>query len=824
MTMGQKIRPALALAIAAAVSLAASAGAHVHIDRSFGTGGIAQTPLPTAYESELFSEVAAAPDGGALTRLGWFSSGEVVTWSPAGTIAGEETSEKSVVLQPPEATAADGARLVGVRGTEERTSTVRRYAPDGSPDAAFGSEGFGATLPFYVEGVAALPSGKVLAVGAGVYYRGDTKRPPVDQVFVARLDPDGRLDPTFGKEGVAKLHGEDEVTDQTALHVQGRAGEGAEIATATALVALDGSGHLDKGFGDGGKVALAGDVVGAGSGPGETLLVAGTRRPAGAPETGRATSVFYAARYTAGGKPDPAYAGASGVAVLAPAGVAQADVARVEADGSLLVGGLFAPQVPGCPLKYACGQIPAVARFTAGGAPDDSFGNGGLVSLPTLAVPVQAASYHRGVAAITRRPAGGIFVSGEAEHGPFVAAIAADGSAVEGFGAGGVAVRKTLRPPYSAPLDAGVDGAGNIYVAIETDSGGSAVNPTAVVRYSPYGVLDRGYGEEGRAFVPSGAQDLAVAPDGSVYLTSASESSLTKLTPAGVLGPSFGDHGSVVISAREPHFTAWTLAREGNGDLVVGGTVGSVFAPRPTVYRFLPDGKLDRSFGKHGRTVLRLGRHRRWDPRTVSLDGKGRIVLAGQTERRHHCCDQHGMLVRLTSKGRLDRSFGRHGAVVVGGIGHGIESLAMRGGHILAAAPLAYGYGGGDVVYSFDSSGRPDRRFGHGGLAYSRLHLTHKEETGEESVAIFSTPHRILLIRTGRHTPLASFSPRGRLQPGVVRGLKGLAPGRPYPNEALGPIGTVAGESLIVAWTGPPPKPTRRGYEGEMRLQRLQLR
>jgi uncharacterized delta-60 repeat protein len=824
----------LALALVAIVMVPRSLAAQVRFDPGFGRGGIARTPLPPAFDTELFKEVAAAPDGGVLARAGFFSSGDVDRFGPDGALLAEETRKEVVVLQPPETAVADGGRLVGIGPEGEAKGAVSRYRPDGSLDTSFGNGGTSESLPFEVEAVAALPSGKVLAAGAGVYSSGGTKSPPVNQVFVGRLDADGKLDSGFGQGGIVKLRSKEKVIDQTALSIQGRTGEGAEVVAESTVVALDASGKLDPSFGKGGRVATLGQVIGAGVTADEALLVAGTKpREPGRKEETEAPQ-FYVARYTASGKLDPAYAGGSGVAVLAPEGEAQAGSALFESDGSVLIGGLVKPRSAGCPRGYSCHRTPAVVRFTPDGRPDAGFGKGGLVLLPALSVRIGSSGYLYGVDALAARPGGGVFAAGEAEQAAFVAAIGGDGSLDGSFGARGIATKSNPQTALAAPVATGVDGSRDVFVIAQTDSGMWLSEGVVVLRYSPNGKLDREFGEEGEAFVPPGKQALAVAPNGSSYVTSASESTLTKLTPTGVLDPKFGTEGTVDFPLSKRHYAPEAVVRLPEGRLVVAGNLDSRHGSRPAVLRYLPDGKIDRSFGKGGVEVVKLRRGRRWQVETMTVDRKGRILLAGSAPRRHPhgCCTQAGMLIRLDADGRLDSHFGRGGgALFGGGAMTQVNSLALRGNRILAVAtftkysPLADA-AVGDLLFSFRPDGRPDRHFADHGVARVLLspHRKRYDHEGENTAAVFSTPHRILVVRAGFYGPLLSFSPSGRLERNFLRRIKGLVPRRQTQNVPVSPSATLDGNSLILAWSAFPAHPSGRGLQAEVNMQRLLLR
>ncbi|MGD9736988.1 MAG: hypothetical protein AB7V58_15500 [Solirubrobacterales bacterium] len=813
----------LALALVPVLLVPEALAAPVRLDPDFGAGGIARTPLPPAYDNEPFKEIAAVPGGGVIARVGYFSSGDINRYGPDGSLLGEETREEAVVLQPPEAVTAEGLRLVGVVLPDETHSAVTRYTPGGALDTLFGSGGTSEALPFSVEAVSALPSGKVLAAGAGVYSRGGTKTPPVDQVFVARLGADGKLDPDFGQRGIVKLRSEEEVKSETAFFVQGRPGEGAEVVTGSTVIALNPSGDRDGSFGKDGEVAPLGQVVGAGAGANEGLLVAGIKPRAPVPKGAQGPEEFYVARYTAAGKLDLTYANGSGIAALAPPGEAQASAALFEPDGRVLIGGLVEPRSAGCPHGYRCDRTPAVVRFSPDGRPDAGFGRGGMVLLSPLAARIGSPSYLFGVEALAARPGGGVFAAGEAEHAAFVAALGGDGSIVGDFGAGGIVTKSSPQTAQTRPNATGVDGSGRIFVVAQTNSGMWLSDGVVVLRYTPNGDLDHEFGEDGAAFVPPGAQSLAVAPDGSTFLTSASESTLTKLTPEGVLDPRFGTDGSVVISPSRPSFTPWAVVRLPDGDLLVGGSLGSKrHGPRPAVYRYRPDGKLDRSFGKQSKAVVQPGRGRLWEVRTMTVDPQGRIVLAGSASRRHRCCTQAGMLIRLDKRGLLDRSFGHGGGVLIGrGAGNGIQGLASRGNQILAVTTSEYGSPTANLLYSFRPDGQLDHTFGDQGVARARLspHGKRNDFGEEESAAVFSTPRRILVVRAGDYAPLVSFSPRGHLERNFARHLQGLVPGR----QTAGPFAALAGSSLILAWPGVPTQTSDHGDPSEVNLQRLRL-
>jgi uncharacterized delta-60 repeat protein len=845
MTMRQRIRItsglATGLATALVVALLASTPAPAHaapprIDPGFGDGGIARSPLAPFFDFQGFTEVAATADGGIVVDSGGYGSQVVQRYGPDGTPAEPEAKQAGDVatLQPAEATMSDGGRVVGLPkglGETEIGGKVIRYGADGSLQGSFGSGGVVSTLPLTPEAVAALPSGKVLVAGAGIYSAVGVKSPQVNQMILARLDADGSLDDSFGAKGLVSLRARFEVSDLKALHVQPLGSEGAEVVTPSAIVGLTAAGDLDPGFGKGGLVSNYGQVVGAGAAVGGRVLVAGTKPPGPPPKLGTpyrqegpGPRSFYVARYDAAGNLDPEF-GVAGIATLDPAGARSvgASSAMFEADGSTVIGGSVTPQVPGCPLDYSCDDAPSLVRFTASGVPDPGFGQGGVLSLTALA-RLTGSGYLTGTRALAPRPGGGILAAGESQQAAFVAAIGSDGALDGSFGQGGIVTEAETLTPFSTPVATGVDAAGNIYVAARTSSGGTYGN-AAVLRYTPSGQLDPTYGEGGKAYVASGARALAVAPDGTAFTVThetGPEPTLTKVDPSGKLDPSFGQNGTAFFPFPRYDYRPEAVLRLADGKVLVAGNLSVKRTSRPALVRFLPDGEPDPSFGKGGAAVLRPGRERGWYAHTIAIDGKGGIIVGGSAQPRHRHHTEDAALIRLRADGAIDPSFGRSGSVLFEP-GHLSEAgrLASRGDHIVALTFSTGKGSGGDELFSFGPSGRPDRGFGNRGSTRVALPgLKKGTEKSESDLGLFSTGGQILVARSAS---ILAFSPAGKLLPATSRPLPDLLPNRQTQDIEWGPSAALDGDALIVAWTAFPPEHVGHGLQGEVNLRRLLL-
>jgi uncharacterized delta-60 repeat protein len=824
MTMRRRIWVAWGVVAALLLGTATASAATARIDPGFGEGGIARTAFPPQVEVESFRELAVAPDGGAITRSSFYESTEIRHYGPDGALGAVESHVKNgeeVEIEKAEAATPDGGRLVAANNGEYASGAVSRFLADGTPDPSFGKGGTSEGLPLQVEAIAPLPSGKVLVAGSGILRPVGTHNEATYQVYVARLGADGKLDKGFGTEGIAKLGSEDKVPDSAALFIAARAGEGAEVVSASAVVGLDAAGKLDPSFGEGGRVAVPGRVAGAAAAPGEALVVAGTKRP-GSPKEGRGLGPgdFYAARYTAAGKLDPTYAGGAGIAVLEGAGEATAGAAVFGADGSATVGGEVA-RPTGCPPGYSCGDTPAIVRFTADGRPDPGFGEGGIVRLSGLRIPA-GTDFYEGVVGLAARPGGGVFAIGNGLGGTFLAALTAGGALDSGFAGNGLVVKSGSARSDLNSVATGADAAGDAFVLVGTNSGSGLSEGAALLRYSPDGHLDGSFGEGGKAFAPAWANGLAVAPDGSSFLISSQTGTLTELTPTGALALGFGKEGSVVLTPGEA-FDPTAVTALGDGDVLVGGELIEHGGPWPAVLRYLPDGRLDRSFGKGG---LRMAKPKGATAReetevtAMAVDRHGAIVLAGN--RLHGCCTQVGMLVRFDPDGDLDRSFGHGGFVETRRGTSGFDGVAFRGGQVLAVASTRHGHRAGELLYAFRADGKADRRFARDGVA--RVSTRSKPAGGNGAATVLPVGGRIVVFQTGYGDPLVAFSSRGKVERGFTRKLKSLVPRRPGHSEPAEPVVAADGGGLLLAWADYPLGRSAGAMEPELSLRRVLLR
>jgi uncharacterized delta-60 repeat protein len=180
--------------------------------------------------------------------------------------------------------------------------------------------------------------------------------------------------------------------------------------------------------------------------------------------------------------------------------------------------------------------------------------------------------------------------------------------------------------------------------------------------------------------------------------------------------PSFGGGKGWVttrVAGNSASAGAVTVLRDG-AIVIAGGAVTPSGNGQILVARYRPNGQLDRSFASGGifKSTLPVA-NGPFLATSVAQDGStGKLLIAGG-----YGLDSM-LVMRLTSAGRLDRTFGRnrtgYATVAAGGIAGSI-ALQPDGG-ILVGGSNQNSNGRPMVVARFTRSGVLDRRFGRGGL------------------------------------------------------------------------------------------------------------
>jgi uncharacterized delta-60 repeat protein len=179
------------------------------------------------------------------------------SFGEGGSVQADEVDDVAVDADGKILVARSGDSTDGKVRTEAR---ITRLLPDGQPDPTFGVGG-NADIRFgprwdYAEAVATEPDGDILVAGVMIEYSDDYGFEA--RLVVARLKPDGSLDPSFGRRGVARLpfRGEIEAPFVASLPSGGIVVEGGNEIESFFIWKLKPDGAVDSHFAYGGVQEL----------------------------------------------------------------------------------------------------------------------------------------------------------------------------------------------------------------------------------------------------------------------------------------------------------------------------------------------------------------------------------------------------------------------------------------------------------------------------------------------------------------------------------------------------------------------------------------
>jgi uncharacterized delta-60 repeat protein len=298
------------------------------LDPTFGTGGMVMTDLN--HSTDIANAVAVQPDGklvvvGQAYKQNDFSGEDFVVtrYNPDGTLdatfgrggkvrtdfPGLASVPSAVVIQPDgKIVVAGGAfPLFTFAGNFE----LVRYNPNGSLDTSFGNGGIVTTIfpeGSYAFDVALQPDGKIIAAGT-VFVDFDPGDMSDTDFALARYNPDGSLDTTFGNSGMVMTDFLGHEDDAFSVLIQpdgkivavGSANDPATFYDFAAVRYLS-NGTIDTTFGVAGKVHT--DLGSAVLQPDGRIVAAGF-----AISQNGGVQNFAVARYTSNGVLDTTFSG-----------------------------------------------------------------------------------------------------------------------------------------------------------------------------------------------------------------------------------------------------------------------------------------------------------------------------------------------------------------------------------------------------------------------------------------------------------------------------------------------------------------------------------
>jgi uncharacterized delta-60 repeat protein len=348
--------------------------------------------------------------------------------------------------------------------------------------------------------VAVQPDGKVVVAGSSILGFSS------GHVVLARYNPDGSLDTTFGMGGTVTTDfgGGFSAADALLLQPDGKVVVAGDAVPASgigldlALARYNPDGSLDATFGTGGRVVsgFAEFANGLALQPDGRIVAVGGTGPGGD---------FALARYNANGSLDPAF-GLGGTVLTDFGGADSAAAVTLQPDGRIIAAG------------QAQAGLFGLARYNPNGSLDPSFGAGGKVTNPGS--PVGA-----GALAVIRQGAGRIVASGFIGPDFALARYNADGSLDATFGMGG-----TVTTNFGGTRVVGGESDQARALALQPDGrivaagakvnhASAAENGFALARYNPDGSRDSTFGTGGEVVTtafPDGAYAVVLQPDGTI--------------------------------------------------------------------------------------------------------------------------------------------------------------------------------------------------------------------------------------------------------------------------------------------------------------------
>lgn len=588
-----------------------------------------------------------------------------------GTVVVSQTGNAVHIAVEP-----DGRILLSGSYTDAIGNFLVGLTDSGALDTTFGNVGV-VTLPGLAGAAFALQSdGKIIAVGdePGKY-------------DVARLEPDGSFDPTFGTAGVrvdampqgsaGTFHGVADLVIQsdgelvTSAMVDRPGASGAELAR------FKPDGALDATFGDEGTAQTPVQIGYNSAGTlgidsdGKIILAGSTPLPPGG-----ANGDWALARYNADGTPDSTFGNDGEIATSLLGWVTKA---MLEPSGKIVLAGLASDNV--------------LARFNVDGSLDSSFGTQGLVNT----------GYGNIFSSVVEQ-ADGKYISTTSQSDTMVAERFFGEAPPTTPGIGDVTLPENSAPTILTLPDyfqGGSVSANRLNYSIVADSHPSLFGSLGIDPQSNNLTLDYAANQVGSAQITIKATD---PDDASVETTFNVTLTADEPFGPGTLDPTFGTGGTVITPTGGIFAGLGFVQVLANGQIMAAGDVQpSGGNGNQVVVRYNADGSLDTSFGQNGfATAVMNG-----VPAGEVIEADGKILVSGKST-----TFGDSSLVRFNADGSFDTSFGTDGVVTTPGANGG-EVVVQADGKIVVVDSYNQGKYG---LIRYNSDGTLDTSFGTGGM------------------------------------------------------------------------------------------------------------
>ncbi len=698
-----------------------------------------------------------------LQSIAWCQIGLDPTFGKSGyataSIFPSDDSGTDLVLQ------SDGkAVVVGRAGVDSVAQFVAlRFWADGSPDLSF--QWNSKTLLEMGNGPA-VAQAVVLDAAGNIVMAGYATQTGDERFALARLLPDGNPDLSFGTAGrlFTDFGAAKEQANAVVIQPDGRiiaagftgAGRKAEYALARYLP----NGTLDPAFGVGGKVVTPIDTLSdiiwdlALQSDGK-IVVCGSSAD---PMSFNFPADFVMVRYNTDGSLDQNFGtkGIQRIDVLGDNDVPRA--IKIYPSGRMLVAG-FATESP---------RIKVVLiRLRSNGALDNFFGTGGGISsldVTTYGNFCQDLDFATDGKILLTGMAENVDF-----RDVFVMRLSENGIVDNTFGQNGKVLR-SLTPKDDNAYAISVRPDGKILIAGDTRAGDAFTGNMALFQFNPDGTDDTNFGQNGSLHTDVStslelAHSILVQPDNSLMLAGSAtneegreDALLLKMKQDGNLDKNYATEGVKVYQFSTGRDVLHKIVRQGDGKIMAAGITGD----RATVFRFGTDGIPDPSFGTNGRVLPNLPPPSHY--RDIYLQNDGKCVVAGYEG---GFVGQSGIIMRFLPNGKIDSTFGSAGklALAVGSevvklqplSNNELLALVNRPGPNTAAAAF--------YVYRLKNNGEIDVSFATNGVYASEAAQTGRSlalgKNGSILVAGASLDKNLVVKLLENGSADVSFGPKG---------------------------------------------------------------
>ena len=577
------------------------------------------------------------------------------------------------------------------------TSGLVRYNTNGILDTTFGTGGIVTGRGRPGRSIAIQSDDKIMVV----FERYEERPPPLPPIItneLVRFTINGSLDTTFGESGIVTTNTTfGGITDEEGGSIAIQSDGKIVVAGNNNLGRYTNTGTLDTTFGNGGMATTAKNIYAT-----CIAIQKDGKIVVGGVSQNSSKNDFALVRYNTNGSLDSTF-GNAGIMTTSIGISSVVYSIAIQSNGKIVMGGYS--------FSYKdTVQVFALVRYTSNGSLDNTFGNGGIVTLAT-------SSTYSIVQSVAIQSDGKIIAVGTISPNTInldryfynngkmcLVRFTTNGSLDNNFGI----ITTTVGGKKTCLDDRGnataIQSDGKIIVA------GTSDQKYALIRYNTNGSLDATFGIGGivATEIWYSINSIAIQSDGKILAAGQGSQGLIRFNSNGSLDATFGNGGTAIISG-DAIANAVTIQNDGKIIVACFSQSGAYIS----LLRFTANGTLDSSFGFNG-----IANKSGLGGLALAIQSDGKIAVAGFIEKVTSTggTTLEFALIRFNTNGSFDSTFGTDGIIstAIGDFAYA-EAIAIQSdGKILVA-------GGGFVLARYTTNGSLDNTFGNNGIVNTNI-------------------------------------------------------------------------------------------------------